>query len=154
MYFWLYPTQQDAGFGAFSFAKLGDVSCAQLVQIRAQMQIKSCGSRLLSGHLSKAAQHIAGIVSPHVFRQSNHLTSGSSFSVSTLSAACQLARCCRQAELCPVKFDVQQLRLVARSGQKQAQSSQGRGFAAQTSTNSGAAHTAEKLRCSKLRHNA
>lgn len=101
------------------------------------MQIPSCRSRLLSGNLLKAAQQLAGIVSPHVSRQSIHSTSSSSLSVSRLSAACQLARRCCQAEPVLVNLDVQQLRRVACSSYRQAQSSQGRGFAAQAFSKSG-----------------
>lgn len=102
------------------------------------MQIPSGSSRLLLNHLGKAGQHLAGIASPHVSRQSAH-TGGSSLSVSTLSVACQLARRCCQAEPIAYKHDVDQLRIFARSVLKQAQSSQGRGFSAQAVSNSGAA---------------
>lgn len=109
------------------------------------MQIPSCRSRLLSGNLLKAAQQLAGIVSPHVSRQSIHSTSSSSLSVSRLSAACQLARRCCQAEPVLVNLDVQQLRRVACSSYRQAQSSQGRGFAAQAFSKSGAVRSKDLI---------
>lgn len=102
------------------------------------MQIPACGSRLISGHLLKAAEQFAGVVLPHVLRQSKLSTSSSSFSGSTLNAACKLARRCCQAEPVLAKLDVQQLRRAACSSHKQAQSSQGRGFAAQAFSKSGA----------------
>ena len=102
------------------------------------MQVPSGGSRWLLIHLRKAAQHLAGIASPHVSRQSTY-TAGSSLSVSSLSVACQLARRCCQAQPVAYKHDVEQLHNFARSVLKQAQSSQGRGFSAQAVSKSGAA---------------
>lgn len=111
------------------------------------MQVAFAGSRLLSGHLGKVVQHLAGIVSPHVSRQSTQLKAGSSFSVSTLSAACQLARRCHQSKPVAHKFDAEQLRRFSQSVLKQAQTCPGRGFAAQALSKSGAA-------CSKKRPRA
>lgn len=110
-----------------------------------QMQITSAGSRLLSSHLGKVAQHLVGIASPHVSRQSSQLTAGSSFSVSTLSAACQLARRCCQSEPAALKFDVEQLRRFSQSVLEQPRTSPGRGFAAQALSKSGAAWSSPVL---------
>lgn len=105
------------------------------------MQAPSAGSRLLFSHLGKVAQQLAGISLPHVSRQSTHLTAGSHFSVSTLSAARQLARRCHQADPVVLKLDVEKLRISSLSVLKQAQTGQGRGFAAQALNKSGAACT-------------
>ena len=103
------------------------------------MRAPSAGSRLLLSHLGKAAQHLAGISSSHVSRQSTYLTAGSHFSVSTLSAARQFARRCRQANPDALELDVEKLRIFSLSVLKQAQTSQGRGFAAQAVKQPGAA---------------